>query len=130
MNPNSISPTQYPNLSESRWRYTVTATLENEHAQNLYLDWLFAGHVDEVCRWAEEAEVFVYQDKLHPDRPLRYQVQSIYWFTNQLAFQKYEREGAPALRTEGIGFAKTLGGIQFERKMGRSWMVNRLESLS
>ena len=60
----------------------------------------------------------------------RWHVLSIYWFTDQRSFNRYEREGAPALRDEGIEFARELGGINFERAVGCSWMVNRLESLS
>ena len=124
------SPPQNPlTQNQGRWYYEVTATLISEEARAEYIDWLFAGHVNAVCRWAEEAEVVVLSaDPLKDDHPWR--VKSVYWFTDQYAFNVYEREGAPTLRTEGIALAQKLGGIDFKRDIGWSWTVSYREPLS
>ena len=116
--------------AQSRWRYAVTATLKTEHAQSRYVDWLFDGHVNQVCRWAEEAEVVIIDDSVTPDGSSYWSVQSIYWFTDQKSFEAYEHEGAQLLRAEGINFAHELGGIDFQRTVGWSRMVKYREPLS
>lgn len=98
----------------STWRYAVTATLTTQEALEHYLDWLLDGHINEVCLWAEEAEV-VEQSGL--------KVQSVYWFKDYETFERYEREGAPKLREEGVRFAQELGGIVFERTTGWSLKI-------
>ena len=103
------------------WRYQVTATLQDRSAEQQYIDWLMAGHLQAVCKWAFRAEIV----------PLDYgdlspQVMSIYWFFKRDEFDLYEVEGAPLLRKEGIEFAKTLGGITFERQMGWAWQPRGL----
>ena len=130
MNPTQSSPHEPLTQSQRRWRYAVTATLKDEQAQQRYIDWLFAGHVSEVCHWAEEAEVCVLDDRSGSEDHSQWRVLSIYWFTNQKSFSRYELDGASALRAEGVALAHELGGIDFERAVGWSWMVNRLESLS
>ena len=124
------SPPQNPLAqNQGRWYYEVTATLISEEARTEYIDWLFSGHVSAVCRWAEEAEVVALNaDTSGSDHPWR--VKSVYWFTDQNAFDVYEREGAPTLRTEGIALSHELGGIKFERDMGWSWTVSHREPLS
>ena len=108
------------NLSK-RWRYQVSATLQDQDAASLYIDWLFAGHVAAVCTWAERAEVIHLEAPSSSQRT--HQVISVYWFKNREDFDRYESHGAPALRSEGIEFAQKLGGIDFERSYGWSWTV-------
>ena len=107
--------------SNALWRYQVTATLKDEQARSLYLKWLFAGHVQAVCKWALNAEV------VQIDEPDQFsgKIMSIYWFKDQEDFTRYEKEGAPKLREEGIAFATSLGGISFERQVGWAWPVKR-----
>ena len=71
---------------------------------------------------AEEAEI-VERVAVNLDAPAEWSAQSIYWFTDKASFERYEREGAPALRAEGIAFAESLrdqelGGISFARDFG------------
>lgn len=99
------------------WRYQVTATLRDSDAVQQYLEWLFAGHVAEVCHWAKRAEV------VHLTEQNLSKVMSVYWFSSREDFERYENEGAPALRSEGVKIASALGGISFERTLGWSWSM-------
>ena len=114
-----MSPSQH-GLSK-RWRYQVTATLRDQDAVGLYLNWLFGGHVEAVCKWAERAEVIHLEEPPFSQRTN--QVISVYWFKSREDFERYESHGAPALRSEGIELAQKLGGINFERSYGWSWAV-------
>ena len=107
------------NERQAMWRYQVTATLKDHASIKSYLEWLFDGHVQSVCQWAKHAEVVHLEGNDHLSR----QVMSIYWFASQTQFEQYEREGAPILRAEGIAFSESVGGIEFERKLGWAWQV-------
>ena len=107
------------NSDNAIWRYQVTATLKNAESVIPYLEWLFHGHVQEVCKWASNAEVV----QIMNDDESQYQVKSIYWFNSITDFEQYEHEGAPQLRSEGINFAKSIGGVDFERQLGWAWLV-------
>ena len=104
------------------WRYQVTATILKRESLGAYLDWLLAGHVAEVCKWAIKAEIvhLMDEDGLTPSN----RVMSIYWFADRSDFDCYEREGAPKLRTEGVAFASSIGGISFERSFGVSYQIH------
>lgn len=106
----------------ARWRYAVQATLVDEAARDRYIEWLLDGHVDEVCHWALGAEVVIIQRNETSD-PVR--ALSIYWFESPEHFAKYEAEGAPSLRAEGIALAERLGGIQFQRELGWAWPIGQ-----
>ena len=122
-------PQNSPTQNQGRWYYEVTATLISEEARAEYIDWLFAGHVKEVCHWAEEAEIIALGAEASvSEHPWR--VKSVYWFTDRRAFDVYEREGAPKLRIEGVTLAQKLGGIDFRRDVGWSWTVSHREPLS
>jgi len=114
---------------QRRWRYAVTATLSSEEALRHYLDWLMDGHVVAVCAWAEEAEIVEYTPTsgVHGEgRALEaWSAESVYWFTDREAFERYEEEGAPALRSEGVTLSRQLserglGEISFKRVFGWS----------
>ena len=114
---------------QRRWRYAVTATLSSEKALRHYLDWLMDGHVVAVCAWAEGAEIVEHtptSDIHDEDRaPEVWSAESVYWFTDREAFERYEEEGAPALRAEGVTLSQQLserglGEISFKRAFGWS----------
>lgn len=111
-------------LHPPRWRYAVQATLLNHKAYERYLDWLFSGHVEQVCQWAECAEVVSLEADEESDGEARH-VLSVYWFADREAFEQYEKEGAPVLRAEGVALASTLGGISFKREVGWAWPIRR-----
>ena len=115
------------------WRYEVTATLPNRDARDLYLEWLHAGHVSAVCAWAERAEIVsvvapvtspVTSSTSGDEAQSDCVVKSVYWFEIEERFNDYEREGAPALRAEGIELSKRIGGVTFERSFGWSREVS------
>ena len=75
-----------------------------------------------VCAWAEAAEIVLLEPDDSGALPAgSLQVKSIYWFSSRAHFQAYEREGAPALRAEGLELARELGGIHFQRASGWSF---------
>ena len=106
--------------TQARWRYQVNATLKDHKALDRYLEWLFNGHVQAVCEWAVSAEIVT----LEQDKTELPQVMSIYWFSSPATYTRYEHEGAPKLRDEGIALAKELGGIEFSRSFGWAWSVD------
>ena len=76
-----------------------------------YLDWLAGGHAAQVLAGgADRAEVVRLQgDSL--------QVETRYRFPDRAAFDRYERDHAPALRADGLArFGEA--GIRFERTVG------------
>ncbi len=116
----STSDQNHPNRM---WRYQVTANLKDQESTERYLKWLFSGHVKAVCRWAESAEVVHLQTSGETSN----RVMSVYWFHSQSDFDRYEREGAPDLRAEGIQLSEALGGILFERELGWAWSIGETE---
>ena len=101
--------------------YEVTATLKSEQACERYLAWLLEGHASALLSWAERAEV----TRLDPTPEAPWRVKSAYLFQDREAYERYTREGAPALRAEGVALAESLGGVGFERAMGPTWRCAR-----
>jgi hypothetical protein len=98
--------------------YSVTATLKSEGAREEYLRWLEGGHAAALLPWALAAEVV----RLEPSEAGEWRVESRYTFEGREAFERYLREGAPALRADGAALAERLGGVSFERRVGeRGW---------
>lgn len=112
--------------AQAKWRYQVNAILKDHEALDRYLEWLFAGHVQAVCEWATSAEIVT----LEQDEEEAPKVMSIYWFNNPSEYARYEHEGAPRLREEGIALAKELGGIDFSRSFGWAWSVDSTHHLT
>ena len=111
---------------EARCLYEVTATLTSLEARDRYLAWLRAGHAAALLSWALRAEV----SALNPSEPLdsaerqAWQVKSSYVFQDREAYERYVREGAPALRAEGLALAaelEPLGGVSFTRSLSDVW---------
>ena len=103
------------------WRYSVTAVIHDVSRVNDYLDWLLDGHVADVCQWASDAEVV--HLSTGDDHVPSNRVMSVYWFNTQADFHRYEREGAPSLRRDGIEFTAAIGGVTFERDVGWSYRI-------
>ena len=97
--------------------YVVTAILHDRSDAERYIEWLKRGHVQAVLKWASRAEIVLLDSPSHTHTGDVY-VQSTYLFEDRAAFQRYEEEGAPQLRAEGIEFAKSLASIEFKRSIG------------
>ena len=97
--------------------YVVTATLCDQSDAERYIEWLKRGHVQAVLKWASRAEIVLLDSPSHMHTG-DVHVQSAYLFEDRAAFQRYEEEGAPQLRAEGIEFAKSLARIEFKRSIG------------
>ena len=97
--------------------YVVTATLHDQSDAERYIEWLKRGHVQAVLKWASRAEIVLLDSSSRTHASDMY-VQSIYLFKDRATFQRYEEEGAPQLRAEGIEFAKSLARIELKRSIG------------
>ncbi|MEZ6319076.1 MAG: hypothetical protein R3B49_10050 [Phycisphaerales bacterium] len=94
--------------------YTVRATVPSAGVAEEYVGWLVGGHVAAVVRGgAESGEVVRVSD---PAEPIVVEVR--YRFPDRGAFDRYEREHAPALRAEGRARFGPERGIVFERTIG------------
>lgn len=100
--------------------YTVRATLPDEPTAREYIAWLKGGHVDAVLRAGARSATIVRLDgPAGPGGGVCVEVR--YLFPSREAFDRYEREHAPALRAEGLarfgpGSGRT---VSFERSVGQ-----------
>lgn len=92
--------------------YTVTATLPSDQDCENYLAWLADGHVRAVLAGGAMCGEVVRLD----GPPIR--VRSSYEFPDRAAFDRYERDAAPALREDGKKRFAALPGVAFERTIG------------
>lgn len=91
--------------------YSVVATLPDPRMLDEYVAWLTGGHVDGVIEGGALSGEVVRLD----GEGLR--VESRYVFADRAAFERYEREFAPALRADGAArFGNA--GVVFERRVG------------
>lgn len=92
--------------------YSVVASLPDEHLAERYLGWLLDGHVQAVVAGgALRATV------LKHDGPGGIRIESRYRFPNRGAFDRYEREHAPALREDGKRRFGDAAGVSFARSI-------------
>lgn len=94
--------------------YTVTATLPDEPTAGEYLRWLEDGHVDQVIEGGAKSAMIVRITE--PATPIR--VETRYIFPNRDAFDAYERDHAPRLRSEGLELFGPDRAVSFERRVG------------
>ena len=92
--------------------YIVTATLPDEDTRDEYVEWLRAGHLDQVIQGEATTANLVRMDE--PARPL--EVASMYTFPNRGAFDSYVRDTAPRLRAEGL--SRFGPGVTFRPQVG------------
>ncbi len=101
--------------------YTVTATISDSATLREYVDWLRNGHVQQVIEGGAESGVVVLLDPDGTGRTVQ-RVVTQYIFASRDAFERYEREHAPALRADGLArfgpqtgrdvvFARTVGVV-------------------
>lgn len=94
--------------------YIVTAAFPNDALRHEFVRWLKAGHTDAVLRGgAATAEVLVVDE---PAEPLTVQVR--YTFPDRGSYDRYVREFAPALRSEGLRMFGPEKGISMTRHVG------------
>ncbi len=98
--------------------YSVVATLPDEALAGEYMAWLAGGHVQGVIDGGAESGVVVRLDPESGEQGIR--VMSQYVFGDRAAFDRYEREAAPALRADGLARfgAETGKGVTFQRSVG------------
>jgi hypothetical protein len=107
--------------------YTVTATIPDAATLREYLVWLKSGHIDQVVQAGAESGMTVLLDEEPAGNGGPYEqptaggsVVAQYIFASREAFERYEREHAPALRADGIErFGPRTGkGVNFARTVG------------
>ena len=90
-------------------RYTVACTFTDSATVSRWLDWLRNRHVaDVLAGGATSAEVVAIDGTPHG-------MEVVYRFPNRSAFERYEREFAPALRAEGQQLFPSDSGIVYRR---------------
>ncbi len=93
-------------------RYCVAVTLPNEATADRWLAWMRSGHVAEVLAGgALSAEI------VRLDGPA-IEFEARYLFPSRAAFDRYEREHAPRLRTEGLRLFPLEHGVRYRRSTG------------
>jgi hypothetical protein len=94
--------------------YTVAATFDDSRVADEFVRWLGAGHVQEVIRGGASSAEIVRCDA--PQGPWRIEVR--YSFPDREAFERYQRDVAPALRAQGQSRFPPQRGVSFERRTG------------
>ena len=90
-------------------RYTVACTFTDSATVSRWLEWLRNGHIAAVIAGgATSAEVVAIDGTPHA-------MEVVYRFPNRSAFERYEREFAPALREEGQKLFPATSGILYRR---------------
>src|SRR5690606_5027785 len=97
--------------------YTVTATLPGAALAEEYIAWLTGGHVaDVIAGGAVRGQIARLDPGPEASGAVRIEVR--YLFPDRAAFDRYEREGAPRLRAEGLARFGPDRGVTFERRVG------------
>ena len=89
---------------ETALEYRVTATIHGRALAAEYIAWLRAGHLQEVVEGgAREARLLELKESAEGgDAEAEVEVESVYIFSSEAAFARYEIDFAPAIRAEGI----------------------------
>jgi len=91
--------------------YTVIAELPDHQTAESYLAWLDAGHLQAVLvGGATSARMY------RLDGPA-IRIMTVYEFSDRPAFERYEREHAPALRRDGRARFGEKPGVRFHREV-------------
>ena len=95
-----------------RIHYSVVAVLPDVITHDRYLTWLREGHLQGVLDGgAVSAEILTLDAS-------EIRIQTSYCFSDRDAFDRYEREFAPALRADGLKRFGATPGVRFERSVG------------
>jgi hypothetical protein len=95
--------------------YTVRIDAPDETTADEVVVWLQSGHIAEVCAaGALSGEIIRHRghDAIPP------QVEVRYLFTDQAAFDRYERDHAPRLRAESLSQFPPSRGLRYSRSVG------------
>ena len=93
-------------------RYTVEVAFPDEEVAERWLNWMRAGHAAEVLAGGATAAEIVRRDGPVIEYEARYS------FSSREAFDRYEREHAPRLRSAGLRLFPTEHGIHYHRTTG------------
>ena len=105
---------------ETALEYRVTATIRGRALAAEYIAWLRAGHLQEVIEGgAREARLLELKEStIDRGAEAEIEVESVYIFSSEEAFTRYEVDSAPALRAEGIALFGERP-IRFARRVSR-----------
>ena len=100
--------------------YRVTAMIRGRALAAEYIAWLRAGHLQEVIEGgAREARLLELKESpMGEGADAEIEVESVYIFSSEEAFARYEIDSAPALRAEGIALFGERP-IRFARRVSR-----------
>jgi hypothetical protein len=90
-------------------RYTVSVNFPNDSIAPKWLEWLKNGHVADVVKGGATSAHAV---KIDGSANL---FEVVYLFPSREAFERYERDFAPALRAEGQKLFPAASGIVYSR---------------
>jgi hypothetical protein len=99
--------------------YMVIATLPNRATAEDYIRWLDDGHLDAVIRGGARSALVVRLDPGGANARGEVRVMTQYQFADRGDFDRYVRETAPALRSEGLARFGPQRGVRFERSVGQ-----------
>ena len=95
--------------------YTVIGDFDDPRVAAEWVDWLKGGHLQAVLDGgALSAEVV----RLEPTAATPLRVEVRYRFADLAAFQRYERDFAPALRADGLARFPASRGVRLQRALG------------
>lgn len=94
------------------YRYTVKATFTSHELAEEWVQWLKAGHCQDVLRCGAASVEVVALDGEQQAFEVRY------LFPNRQVFEAYEAEHAHRLRQEGLARFPTERGIAYARNTG------------
>ncbi len=105
-----------PSPTSKTVAYTVRADLVSEDMRKKYLDWLAAGHAQEVCQGGALSAALIAHDNAPGSQTRSAEVR--YIFPDRATLDRYLAEHAPRLRAEGLALFGPHTGTVFTRTVG------------
>lgn len=96
--------------------YTVTAVFPNETIRDEYIAWLEDGHIDAVVKGGAHSAMIVKLEREAGERGPQVEVR--YIFPTRELFDRYVREFAPTLRSDGLARFGPARGVSMSRRIG------------
>ncbi len=95
--------------------YTVTGEFDDPTVAGEWVAWLRDGHLADVLAAGAEEAVLV---RLEPTAEAQLKFEVRFRFADAAAFARYEKEGAPKLRAEGLAKFPASRGVRMTRTLG------------